>query len=362
MTRRGILALMTLPALGSAWFAHARGRNPYYAGPVTDHFDGLRFFNPDHLWSKSPVEAIRALALADKAKWPTRWPSPFAGATPPGRIEGAGLRVTAVGHSTHLIQAAGLNILTDPVWSARCSPVGFAGPKRVVPPGIRFADLPKIDVVLLSHNHYDHMDVATLSRLAARDAPRVVTPLGNDVILKSHDPAIAAEAYDWRDTVELSDQVRVTLTPAYHWSARGLSDRRKALWSAFAIDAGPAGNIYYAGDTGLAGGEIFSAARAEHGPFRLAILPIGAYEPRWFMKDQHMDAEEAVSVMELLDAEHAVGCHWGVFQLTAEQIDAPAELLAATLKARDISPERFRALRPGEVWASPEIQGDAPTS
>lgn len=337
-----------------------RGRNPYYSGPVSDHFDGARFYNPDHLWSKTTLEAIRALALAPKAKWPARRPSPFAGAKPPARVDGSALRVTAVGHSTHLIQAAGLNILTDPVWSNRCSPVSFAGPKRVTPPGIRFSDLPKIDVVLLSHNHYDHMDLATLSRLAARDRPRVVTPLGNDAILKAHDPSIAAEAYDWRETVGLSDQVRATLTPAYHWSARGVSDRRKALWSGFAVDAGEAGNIYYAGDSGFGGGEIFSAARAAHGPFRLAILPIGAYEPRWFMKDQHMDAEEAVSVMELLGADHAVGCHWGVFQLTAEAIDAPAELLAATLKARDIPPERFRALRPGEVWASGE--NDPPTS
>lgn len=350
MTRRGLFGLFAAaPAVGAGWFAWARGRRTYYTGPVSDHFDGVRFFNPDHLWSKSPAETFRALRLEPRAEWPERRPVPFAD-RPPARVEGASLRVAAVGHATHLIQAAGLNILTDPIWSERCSPVDFAGPKRVVPPGIAFDDLPKIDVVLLSHNHYDHMDVVTLSRLAARDGPRVITPLGNDAILKAYDSAIRAEAYDWGDRVALSGEVSVTLAPSYHWSARGVTDRRKALWSAFAIDAGSAGRVYFGGDSALAGAEIFRAAREAHGPFRLAILPIGAYEPRWFMKDQHMDAAEAVTAMELLGAEAAIGCHWGVFQLTAEAIDAPAELLAATLKARGTPPDRFRALRPGEVW------------
>ena len=350
MTGRAFRRLRSAPATLAGWIAHARGRNPYYSGPATDHFDGVRFFNPDHLWSKTAGEAFRALAVAKKAPWPSTWPSPFAGAKPPARVEGGALRVTAIGHSSHLVQTGGLNILTDPVWSERCSPVGFAGPKRVAPPGVAFDDLPKIDAVLLSHNHYDHMDVVTLSRLADRDAPRIITPLGNDAILKAYDPSIRAEAYDWGQTATLSDGFAVTLAPAYHWSARGMFDRRKALWAAFAIDAGPAGRLYYAGDSGFGGGAIFSAARAAHGPFRLAILPIGAYEPRWFMQDQHMDAEEAVAVMELLGAESAIGCHWGAFQLTAEAIEAPAELLAATLAARGVPPERFRALRPGEVW------------
>ncbi|RXF70297.1 MBL fold metallo-hydrolase [Hansschlegelia zhihuaiae] len=352
MTRRGVLAALAAPVLGSAWFAHARGRNPYYEGPVTDHFDGLRFFNPDHRWSKTPVEAFRALTLAEKEPWPLTWPSPFAD-RPPARVEGAGLRLAAIGHATHLIQTAGLNLLTDPVWSERASPVGFAGPKRANPPGIAFDDLPKIDVVLLSHNHYDHMDLETLTRLHLRDAPRVVTPLGNDAILKARDPRIRAEAFDWGDRVELSDKVSATLTPAYHWSARGVTDRRKALWAAFAIDAGSAGRIYFAGDTGLAGGAIFTEARERHGPFRLAILPIGAYEPRWFMKDQHMNPADAVTAFRLLGAEHAVGCHWGVFRLTAEGVEAPAGALAEALAAEGVADERFRALKPGEVWEAP---------
>ncbi|MFC3691403.1 MBL fold metallo-hydrolase [Chenggangzhangella methanolivorans] len=354
MTRRKFLGLVALPSLaglgGSAWWSWSKDRNPYYGGPVSDHFDGVRFFNPDHRWSKSFDDMMRGVWFSKKAEWPKSRPGTLD--RPPQRVEGAALRVSAVGHATHLIQAAGLNILTDPVWSERCSPVSFAGPKRVTAPGIAFDELPKIDVVLLSHNHYDHMDVDTLSRLAARDAPRVVVPLGNDAILKAHDAAIRAEAHDWGARVELAPGVSATLAPAYHWSARGVTDRRKALWCAYALDLGPAGRVYFAGDTALAKGATFRAARAEHGPFRLAILPIGAYEPRWFMRDQHMNAEEAVIALELLGVEAAIGCHWGVFQLTAEAIDAPAEQLAATLAAKRMAPERFRALKPGEVWES----------
>lgn len=355
MTRRKLLRMLSGFGLagfgGGAWWNWSASRNPYYDGPVSDHFDGVRFFNPDHLWSKSFGDALRGVWFADKAKWPVNWPSPFRD-VPPQRVGGADLRVSAVGHATHLIQTQGLNILTDPVWSERCSPVSFAGPKRACPPGIAFDDLPRIDVVLLSHNHYDHFDVDTLSRLARRDSPRVVTPLGNDAILKAHDAAIRAEAHDWGATVRLSPEVSTTLLPAYHWSARGVTDRRKALWCAFAVDAVEAGNVYFAGDTALASGATFRAAREAHGPFRLAILPIGAYEPRWFMKDQHMDAREAVTAFELLGAESAIGCHWGVFQLTAEAIEAPADLLAATLREKGVSPSAFRALRPGEVWES----------
>lgn len=354
MNRRKFLGLFAFPSLaglgGPAWWSWSQSQNPYYEGPVSDHFDGVRFFNPDHRWSKSFGDALRGVWFADKAEWPKSRPGKLD--RPPAKVEGGALRVVSVGHATHLIQAAGLNILTDPVWAERCSPVSFAGPKRVTEPGIPFDDLPKIDVVLLSHNHYDHMDVETLARLAARDAPRVICPLGNDAILKAHDPAIRAEPYDWDARVELGGGVTTTLLPAYHWSARGVTDRRKALWCAFALDLGAAGRLYFAGDTALVQGATFRVAKAEHGPFRLAILPIGAYEPRWFMKDQHMNAEEAVTAFELLGAEAAVGCHWGTFQLTAEPIDAPAEQLAATLAAKGVAPERFRALRPGEVWES----------
>ena len=159
--------------------------------------------------------------------------------------------------------------------------------------------------MLVSHGHYDHLDVATLSRLAAAHRPRVITPLGNDTIMRNHDPAIAAEAFDWHDRVELGAGVAVTLVPTRHWSARSLSDRNKSLWAWFVIET-PAGRIYFVGDSGYGDGGHFRRARERHGPFRLAILPIGAYEPRWFMRDQHMNPAEAVQAFIDCGAELAL--------------------------------------------------------
>jgi L-ascorbate metabolism protein UlaG (beta-lactamase superfamily) len=186
-----------------------------------------------------------------------------------------------------LIQTAGLNILLDPVWSKRASPFRFVGPKRVNDPGIAFTDLPLIDAVLVSHGHYDHLDLATLSRLAAVHHPRLITPLGNDTISRNHDPAIATEAYDWEDRVDFGAGIFVTLMATRHSSARNLSDRSMSLWASFVIEA-PGGRVYFVADSGYGDGGLFRRAREHHGPFRLAILPIGAYEPRWFMRDQHM--------------------------------------------------------------------------
>ncbi len=160
--------------------------------------------------------------------------------TPPPQVNGGKVRLSYVGHVSWLIQTAGLNILIDPVWSERASPVSFAGPKRVNDPGIPFDNLPPIDVVLVSHGHYDHLDVRTLSKLSAKFSPRVITPLGNDVTMKSSDGAIRAEAFDWNDRVEIGNGVAVSLVATRHWTARGLFDRNKALWASFVLET-PAG-------------------------------------------------------------------------------------------------------------------------
>jgi L-ascorbate metabolism protein UlaG (beta-lactamase superfamily) len=324
----------------------------YYNGPVTDHFDGERFFDRGSSPPKGQRELLRWMFdrywRGTRAKWPARAPSPFAD-RPPARVEGAALRISYVGHASWLIQAAGLNMLLDPVWSERASPVRFAGPKRVNDPGIAFADLPPIDVVLVSHAHYDHLDVATLSRLAAAHRPRIVTPLGNDAIMRNHDPAIAAEAHDWGERVEICPGTAVTAVPTRHWSARSLSDRNMSLWASFVIEV-PRGRIYFVADSSYGDGGHFRRARERHGPFALAILPIGAYEPRWFMHDQHMDPAESVQAFIDCGAESALGHHFGTFQLTDEAIDAPLIALADALRATGIPAERFRTLRPGEVW------------
>jgi L-ascorbate metabolism protein UlaG (beta-lactamase superfamily) len=324
----------------------------YYHGPISDHFDGERFFDPNGAPPRSRRELRRWMLdrywRGTKAAWPARAPSPYAD-RPPARVEGAGLRVCFVGHASWLVQTAGLNILLDPVWSARASPVRFAGPKRVNDPGIAFADLPPIDVVLVSHAHYDHLDVATLSRLAAAHRPRVIAPLGNDTIMRKHDPKIAAKAYDWHDRIEIGPSVSVTLVATRHWSARSLSDRNMSLWASFVI-AAPAGRIYFVGDSSYGDGRHFRDARERHGPFRLAMLPIGAYEPRWFMADQHMNPAESVQAFIDCGAELALAHHHGTFQLTDEAIDAPLIALAEALRAAGLTAEQFGALRPGQVW------------
>ena len=322
----------------------------YYHGPVSDHFDGERFFDPFSAPPKSRRDLLRWRfeRRATRAKWPAWAPSPYAD-RPPARVPGAAWRICYVGHASFLIQTASRNILLDPVWSRRASPFRFVGPKRVNDPGIGFADLPPIDVVLVSHGHYDHLDLTTLSRLAAAHRARVVTPLGNDAIMQNSDATIAAEGCDWEQRVDIGAGLAVTLVPTHHWSARNLSDRNMALWASFVIET-PGGRIYVVADSGYGEGRHFRHARRRHGPFRLAMLPIGAYEPRWFMREQHMNPAEAVQAFVDCGAELALGHHYGTFQLTDEAIDAPLVALAAALKSAAVAPERFRTLRPGQVW------------
>lgn len=328
-----------------------KAANLYYQGPASDHFDGRRFFNPN---GKTPAgySALLKWQLGKRrTKWPASWPSPFAPAKPDPQINGGGLRVTMVGHASLLIQTAGLNILTDPVWSARVSPLSFAGPKRVNPPGIALGDLPPIDLVLVSHNHYDHLDLATLKRLHAAHDPLVVTPLGNDAIIRGRVPDMRVCTGDWGDRFEL-DGAAIHLEPAHHWSARGTKDRRMALWSGFVVETS-AGKIYFAGDTGFHDGINYRHVAEKHGGVRLAILPIGAYEPRWFMAPHHQNPDEAVRAMQLCNAAYAAGCHWGTFHLTNEPIEEPRTQLLEALDAHDVSRENFRAMLAGEVWDIP---------
>ncbi len=319
-----------------------------YSGPPSDHFDGTYFFDPDGSPPKKLWEVLRWQVTKDAAKWPASVPSGFSD-TPPPQVTGNKVRFSFVGHASWLIQTAGLNILVDPVWSERASPVSFAGPKRVNDPGIPFDKLPPIDLVLVSHGHYDHLDVRTLSKLAAKFSPRVITPLGNDVTMTSTDSAIHAEGFDWGSRIEIGNGVAVMLVPTRHWSARGLFDRNKALWASFVLET-PAGKIYLVCDSGYGTGAHFRRVREMHGPIRAATLPIGAYEPRWFMREMHMNPEDAVKALADCGAEVALAHHHGTFQLTDEAIDAPVNALAVALDAANLPSERFVALKPGQVF------------
>ena len=346
----------------------------YYRGPPSGHFDGAHFFNPEDRLRPPPATPParffnRWLTGDGRARWPDR--VAVTPTVPPRRVEGGRMLVTWIGHSTVLVQTSGLTILTDPIWSERASPVSFAGPRRVRAPGVRFEDLPKIDLVLVSHNHYDHMDLATLKRLWDRDRPLIVTSLGNDRILKDH--GIGASALDWGTRYKfivngkLSDMpsaiydcaavVRycgdpvVRLERVHHWSSRWGVDRNRALWSGFSITL-PVGNIFFAGDTGWGDGS-WPAEAARDGPYRLAILPIGAYAPREVMQGNHMNPNESVAAFRRLGARTALGVHWGTFQLTFEGIDDPPRRLAAALKTQGVAPERFVTSEVGRSFEVP---------
>jgi L-ascorbate metabolism protein UlaG (beta-lactamase superfamily) len=334
-------------AAGLSAFWVSRMRN--YDGPVSDHFDGTYFFDPDGVPPKRLSEVLRWQFGRDRQQqpWPEWAPSPHAD-TPPANVNGDKVRFSFVGHASWLIQTSGQNILIDPVWSERASPFSFAGPKRRNAPGIAFEALPPIDTVLVSHGHYDHLDVTTLSRLTAKFSPRVITPLGNDVTMRGADSAIRAEAFDWHHRVELGGGIAVTLVPTRHWSARGLFDRNKTLWASFVLET-PVGKLYVVCDSGYGTGAHFRRVAEAHGPLRAAILPIGAYEPRWFMRDQHMNPSDAVKALADCGAELALAHHHGTFQLTDEAIDAPLTALHTALDEAQIPRERFLSLQPGQV-------------
>jgi L-ascorbate metabolism protein UlaG (beta-lactamase superfamily) len=321
-------------------------RNSYYSGPVSDHFDGVQFFVPGAASDKSRADLWRWRREGGRAVWPRQAPSPFQD-QPPARSDA--IRVTLIGHASFLIQVARINILVDPVWSDRAGPLGLLGPQRVNQPGVAFDDLPQVDVVLITHNHYDHLDMATLRRLWRGHRPRFVAPLGNDVIIRRAARKAEITALDWGGEIDLAPGIVTHLQPCRHWSARGLRDRRMALWGAFVLTT-PVGTIYHVGDTGFGDGAHFTDIATRFGPPDLAILPIGAYEPRWFMHAHHMNPDEAVQGFQLCQARNAIGHHWGTFQLTNEAIEAPRQALAEALAASNIDRERFRALIPGEVW------------
>jgi N-acyl-phosphatidylethanolamine-hydrolysing phospholipase D len=261
--------------------------------------------------------------------------------------------VTWIGHATTLVQAGGLNVLTDPVFSERASPVPFAGPRRAQPPGVALADLPPVDVVLVSHNHYDHLDRASVVDLDRRGEGRTLflVPLGNKAWMEAQGIRRVVEL-DWWDTHVLG-AVTFQLVPVQHWSARSLGDRNQTLWGGW-VARGPDLHWYFSGDTGYS--NYFADTRARGGAVDLALLAIGAYEPRWFMQAQHMDPAEAVQAHKDLGARRTIAIHWGTFALTDEPLDQPPRDLAQARRAAGVADDEFAILRIGETrWLQARV-------
>ena len=263
--------------------------------------------------------------------------------------------LTWLGHSTYLIQLAGVNILTDPVFSERASPVRYAGPKRYTAPAISIKDLPTIHIVLISHNHYDHMDLATAQKLGNK--PLWIVPLKNARHLEGVGITNVVEL-DWWASHQVSG-LRITATPAQHWSARGIFDQFDSLWSGFAVQSKNQ-SIFFAGDTGY-NEHQFKEIGARLGPFTASLIPIGAYEPRWFMKAMHVNPTEAVAIHQDVGSRQSLAIHWGTFPLTAEAPEDPPRLLTEALTAANLPTECFQAVPIGyttELEAPPPLRNN----
>jgi L-ascorbate metabolism protein UlaG (beta-lactamase superfamily) len=348
VVRRALLAVAGVVVLSAGvigiggWMLAA----PRYQGPTSDHFDGARFHNPVAIPHAGFGDLLRWQLNRQRGPW-TGHPDAPPGPPPPTRVGRGALRVTFVNHATVLIQMDGLNVLTDPIWSERASPVRFAGPRRRRPPGIRFEDLPPIDLVIVSHNHYDHMDAPTLRRLAAAHRPRIAAGLGNGALLAREGIAGAVEL-DWWQGIPVSAaggaEMRLTAVPAQHFSQRGLGDRDRTLWTGYVL-SGPAGAVYFAGDTGF--GPHFRQVRERFGAVRLALLPIGAYRPEWFMSGVHVSPDGALEAHRVLGAGTSAAIHFGTFELADDGEAEPPARLAALLAGLDPRP-RFWVLGFGE--------------
>lgn len=328
-----------------AWFCMALtagGARAAAAPPVvTDHFDGKRYHAA---WPTGPAsrwqDAFKFFFSFGRPAWHA---VPVTPTVPPRAASPGGLAVTWIGHATVLVQMEGLNLLTDPQWSDRASPVSWAGPRRFMDPGVRFEDLPPIHLVMLSHNHYDHMDRATLERLHTAFHPVFCVPRGTAALLTSWSITGVREM-DWWERTELGGAV-VTCAPAQHFSSRSLWDRNRTLWAGWVVRAAHR-SFYFAGDTGY--GPFFREIGGRLGPFDLAAIPIGAYDPPGFMLPIHLNPEQAVYAHLDSRAARSLAIHWGTFKLTLEpQAEPPARLrtaAAACLPAAD----RFWVFRAGE--------------
>lgn len=313
-----------------------------YHGAKSDHFDGNRFFNAPPYTNHSFLDVLRWALTRHHAPWPAYIhdnKTPELSLARPHQ-----LKITYVNHSTFLIQTEQMNFLTDPNWAERASPFNWIGPKRVRAPGIAFDDLPRIDMILLSHNHYDHLNLETLKKLSDRFHPVIIVPLGIKLLLNRHGINNVVEL-DWWQTYA-TRFATVTFLPTQHWSQRGFTDKFKTLWGSYGVEVGHK-KIFFGGDAGYS--SHFTTIREKWGQPYLALLPIGSYQPEWFMEQNHMNPDEAIRAHQDLNATHSVGMHFGTFQLSDEAIDQPLIDLESAKHAQKIHEEAFLVLKNGET-------------
>jgi L-ascorbate metabolism protein UlaG (beta-lactamase superfamily) len=318
---------------------------PTTSGPQSDHFDGKKFSNPNGSKARSLFDVLKWSLSGDKGEWRelTLQDGPCGDVPDVSGIDRDEAVFTFVNHSTFLIQTSGINILTDPIWSDRASPFQWIGPKRMRPPGIKFEDLPEIHLVMLSHNHYDHLDINTVMELSEKHDPLFIVPLGVASYLQDNGIYNTVEL-DWWEQHDYKQDVSVSSVPAQHFSGRGLTDRDKTLWCGYVLQL-PKGNIYFAGDTGYDG--FFKEIGRRFAPIHTALIPIGAYRPRWFMQPIHIDPDEAVQIHNDIGAPQSIGMHFGTFPLADDGMDEPIEDLAKARKKYGVADNDFITLEEG---------------
>lgn len=319
---------------------------PPYLEEDSDHFDGNKFINPGNLDGHTYFDVLKWWSSGnDKGFWEKITGDDTANYTKPVfQTTADNLHITFVNHATFLIQIDGMNILTDPIWSERASPFQWIGPKRMRKPGIALEDLPVIDTVLISHNHYDHLDIHAVKRLHEKYDPEFVVPLGVEKLL--HKNSITKTTHlDWWDEMQTNQGLRLTAVPARHFSGRGLFDRNKTLWCGYVLHTS-VGNVYFAGDSGY--GDFFKEIGHRLGPMHTSMIPIGAYKPRWFMAEIHMSPEEAVLAHRDVQSQQSIAMHFGTFPMADDGMFEAIEDLEIARKNADISEQQFRVLEEGD--------------
>jgi len=317
---------------------------PAYTGPITDHFNGKQFLNPSGIQAKGFSNVLKYFQEKRTEQWFKNYETAVR-EDPIPEPNISEIQYTYVNHSTFLIQHQGVKILTDPIWSERCSPFQFVGPARMRPPGIPFENLPIIDLVLLSHNHYDHLDKNTIEHIEEQWSPKFIVPLGLKKVMEKMGCKNVQEI-DWWESIDYK-KLQIKAVPANHFSSRGMFDRDVTLWAGFVIKS-PSHKIYFLGDSGYS--DLFKTIGEREGPFDLSFIPIGAYLPEWFMSPIHISPKEAVQVHLDVKSKKSVAMHFGTFPLALDGPERAPEELIDNLHKLDIDLQSFFIPDEGGVY------------